>query len=290
MKKLSLFYIIAASMMWGTSGVFFTVLRPFGFSSIQLSAMRSIVAALVICIVVLIRDRRLFKTKLRELLLFAASGIFIFMTSSFYYTSMATSSLSTAVILMYTAPVMVMAVSVAFLGEKLTWLKAAAVVCMLLGCGLVTGIVGGLKFSPMGILTGFLSGVSYAAYNICVKVEMRRGNHPITASAYCFLIAALVSVAVSDPAGIVRLSSANLMPVLPLVIALGVTTCALPYFLYTLALKKLPAGTASALGAVEPMTATILSVVLFHESLGISSVCGIVLILASVVLLSLGKE
>lgn len=66
----------------------------------------------------------------------------------------------------------------------------------------------------------------------------------------------------------------------------------LPYLLLTLAVRDLPAGTAAALSIVEPMAATIFSVVLFHEQLGIASAIGIVMILASVFMLGKaeGKE
>ena len=50
-------------------------------------------------------------------------------------------------------------------------------------------------------------------------------------------------------------------------------------------MKYLPAGVASALGIVEPMAATIYSVMFFHERLGLLPGAGIVLILFSVFLL-----
>ena len=51
-------------------------------------------------------------------------------------------------------------------------------------------------------------------------------------------------------------------------------------------MRDLPAGTASALSIVEPMAATVFSVVLFHEAMSVASVIGIVLILLAVFLLS----
>ncbi len=191
MKKLSLFYIILAGALWGTSGVFFTLLKTFGeLNPAQLSATRNIVAGIIICGFLFLKNREMFKTKLREVAIFAACGLFLFLTSTFYYYSMATASLSVAVILMYTSPVMVMVVSVILFGEKLTLPKGVAVFAMLAGCGLVTGIVGDAKFSTIGIVTGLLSGVSYTAYNIFTKWAMRRGNNPVTAAAYCFMFSA----------------------------------------------------------------------------------------------------
>ena len=50
-------------------------------------------------------------------------------------------------------------------------------------------------------------------------------------------------------------------------------------------MKDLPAGTASALGIVEPMAATVFSIVIFREKVTVFSVIGIALILTAVFLL-----
>jgi drug/metabolite transporter (DMT)-like permease len=52
-------------------------------------------------------------------------------------------------------------------------------------------------------------------------------------------------------------------------------------------MKDLSAGTASALGIIEPVAATIFSIVFFHQKPDIFSIGGIVLVLAAVVLLGI---
>ena len=75
-----------------------------------------------------------------------------------------------------------------------------------------------------------------------------------------------------------------------LMIGIGVFTFVLPYLLYTIALRDIPAGTAASLAIIEPMAATIFSVTIFGEKLSLASLVGIVLILASVFLLSKSEE
>ena len=290
MKKFAFLYIIIAGVLWSTSGIFVHLLSPFGFSSLQMTFFRGLVSFLLIMVYLPIYKKKLLKVRAKELFLFAASGIALFGTASCYYASMQATSISTAEILMYTAPILVMIYSVVFLGEKLTKPKAVSVLCMLIGCGLVSGIIGGLKFNFWGIVLGFLSGILYSAYNILTKIEMRRGSNPISATLYCFLFVTVVSFFVCNPAELVSLVAQKPMVTLPLILGLGVCTCILPYFLYTLALKELPAGTASALGIIEPMSATVFSVLLFHEPLGLSSICGIVLILGAVFILSRSED
>ncbi len=290
MKKLALTYIISASVLWGTSGIFVHFLAPFGFSSLQMTFLRAIVSAAALGIYILITNRSLFKADIKQLLLYAGSGVSFFLTASCYYFSMQATSISTAVVLMYTAPIFVMIYSVAFLGERLTKTKTVAVVAMIAGCGLVSGIIGGLKFDLTGILFGFLSGISYSAYNIFTKIEMRKKCNPISATFYCFSAAVILGLFTCNIRSLPSAFAENLPVTIPLAIGLGIFTCVLPYFLYTLSLKELPAGTASALGILEPMAATVFSVIIFREVLGIYSVLGIVLILGSVFLLSKSKE
>lgn len=285
-EKIAFIFIIIAGVLWGTSGIFVHLLSPYGFSALQMIFLRSAVSFLIMVIYVLVRDKRLLKICRKELFWFIGSGAALFGTASCYYASMMATSVSTAVVLMYTAPILVMIYSVAFLGEKLTKLKVVSILGMLSGCVLVSGIIGKARFDAWGIVLGIMSGVSYSVYTILVKIEMRRRSNPISASLYCFLFAAVFSFFVCRPGELAGLAAQNLPVTLPLILGLGICTCVLPYFLYTLALRRLTAGTSSALGIVEPMSATVFSILLFHEPLGLTSACGMILILGSVFLLS----
>ena len=290
MKKLGLMYIILASVLWGTSGIFVHYMAPFGFTSLQMTFIRAIVSFLCMGVYVLIKDKRLVKTNLKESLLFLLGGFSFYMTATCYYYSMQLTSISTAVVLMYTAPIFVMIYSTTFLGEKLTPMKLISVAGMIVGCGLVSGIIGGMKFDVVGILVGFMSGISYAIYNIVTKIEMQKGINPIKANFYCFLFAVIGGAILSEPLGIIDCIRNNPPVTIPLSIGLGVVTCILPYFTYTMALRELPAGTASSLGILEPMAATIYSVLIFGEKISIYSFAGIILILASVIILGRQKQ
>ena len=154
MKKTAFLLILLAGVLWGTSGIFAHYLYPYGFSPLELVFCRAILSFLLLAVYILIRDRRLLLIRPKELPLLLLVGLGIFGTASLYYTSMAMTSVSTAVILMYTAPVYVLFLSVLFLGERLSRLKLASVGLMLLGCCFVSGIIGGLRFDALGLLAG----------------------------------------------------------------------------------------------------------------------------------------
>lgn len=290
MNKRAFFNIILAGLLWGTSGIFVHFLAPMGYSSIQMSAMRATVSAIVIGVYALVSNKSLFKVSIKELLMFLVSGTFIFLTATLYYASMQMSSVSTAVMLMYTAPIFVLIYSVLFLGEQLNSVKILSVFGMIAGCALVSGVIGGMKFNVMGILLGLASGVSYAIYNIVTKIQMRHGSNPLSATLYNFIFMAVIALLSCNAPKMLELTAIKPMTAIPLMIGIGIFTCITPYFLYTLAIKELPVGVASALGIIEPMAATIYSVVFFREQLGLLPACGIVLIMLSVVLLGRSKE
>ena len=287
MKTKAFIYIIVAGILWGTSGLFVHFLSPYGFSSVQMTAVRGLVSFIGISIYALLTNKELFRFKLENFIFFIPIGTTLFATAALYYASMTMTSVSTAVVLMYMAPVYVMVFSVLFLGEKFSVLKASSLGAMLIGCCLVSGIIGGLAFNFVGIILGILSGVSYATYNIVTKIALKKGINAVTATVYSFMVMAIIAISASKPHQIVTKAIENPWPTIPLLIGLGVFTFVIPYFLYTLAMRDLPAGTAAALGIVEPMAATVFSVIFLKEKLGWLPAIGIALILIAV--FALGK-
>ncbi|MBR2988514.1 MAG: EamA family transporter [Clostridia bacterium] len=286
----SLILIVVAGVLWGTSGIFVHYLAPLGFSSLQMSAVRSTVSLICIVAFALIKNRSLFKINPKNLILFAGIGVSIYATASCYFIAMQMTSVSTAVILMYTAPIFVTIFSAIFFKEKFTTVKLISLIGMMIGCVLVAGIIGDMKFDLVGILVGFASGISYAIYNILTKVAMMKNNNPVSTSIYSYGFMMIIALIVANPVDIVVTANASPLYAYPLLIGLGVCTFILPYFLYTLAMKNLPAGTASALGITEPMFATIFSVTILGETLSLLSTIGIVLILICTVLLGISEN
>lgn len=285
-KKISFAFIILAGICWGTSPIFVHYLAPYGFTSLQMTAVRGSVSFICMLMYVAIIDRSLFKTNFKDLLLYAVIGASLFGTAFCYYSAMQMTSTSTAVVLMYTAPIYVMLYSVLFMSEKFSGSKLISLILMLVGCCLVSGIITGLKFNIIGILIGVLTSWIYAAYNILTKISMQRKREPVTVTLYSFMFMSVIAVSVCNPIGLVSNIGQAPIPTLPLCLGLGIVTFVMPYFLFTWSMKHLPAGIASALSVVEPMAATVFSAVLFKEIPDIVSIIGILMILASVYLLS----
>ena len=287
MKKTGFIYIIIAGLMWGSSCIFIRYLTPFGFTAAQMTAARGSVSFLCMAVYTLIRDRSKFRIRAKEIPWFCGIGATLFTTAFWYYRAVQLTSSSTAAVLMYMAPVYVMIFSVLFLEESFSIPKGLAVAGMLGGCFLVSGIVGGMQFHAVGIVLAILSGVSYATYILLTKISLQRGSDPTSATVYGFLVMAVIAGCFAKPWQMPALIAREPGVILPLLIGLGVVTFVIPYFLYALSMRSLPAGTAAALAVIEPFSATVYSVVFLSETLTVPSVIGIVLILLSVVVLGL---
>ncbi|MBR2388779.1 MAG: EamA family transporter [Clostridia bacterium] len=285
MKKRAFFYIIAAGVLWGTSGIFVNYLVPKGYHSLQLTAVRGVVSLLFFAIYSAFRDRRAFKVSPKELLFFLGVGLSQFGTAAFYFMSMTATSISTAVVLMYTAPIYVTVFSALFLGEKFSKPKILALCMMIVGCAFVSGLVGGLRFDLLGIIFGIISGISYASYNILTKISMMHSYSPVSQNLYGALFMMLVSLAVCNPGEILPLTAKEPLTLTLALVALGVVTFVLPYLFFALGMKELPAATASALSTVEPLSACAFGIIIFGEKPDIFSLVGIALILVAVFLL-----
>ncbi len=286
MKKTAFLYIILAGICWGTSGIFLKNLVTYGFTPMQTTTVRAVVAAVGFALYVLLTHKSKFKINIKELLFFAIGGVAIYGTAAFYFSAIEASSASTAVVLMYTAPVIVMVFSVAFLGERFNVAKLISVVLVTVGCALVAGIIGGLKFSVFGIILGLLAGIAYSSYNLVTRIQMMKGMDSTSSTLYGFVFMAVISLVVTNPVETLDVVLKASPAALPLIIGIGVVTCVLPYLFYTLALRDIPAGTASSLAVVEPVAATLFSVFVFGEKLDITSIIGIVMILSAVLILS----
>lgn len=286
-QKAAILCIVAAGLFWGTSGLFVSFFSAFGLSSLQITSVRAVTAGIAMAIFLLIYNRKLFKVSFKEVLLFLCSGSAIYLTAAAYFSAIRASSVSIAVVLMYTSPVMVMLFSVLFMKEKFSALKGVSVAVMIAGCALVSGITEGFNLSPLGFLLGMASAVMYSAYNIFTKLQMKRGINPFTASTYSFIFMGVFSLFGANPPDLAAKLSAAPEKLIPMGILLGIVTCVMPYLLYTISLSSLEVSTAATLSVIEPLAATIFSVMFIEgEELSIPAAIGILLIVSAVVLLS----
>lgn len=115
--------------MWGTAGIFVRTAEKYGISEMQTVLLRTLFSALVLGAVILVRDRKAFAVKPKDIPLFAAAGIMSIVLFNFcYYKTMSLTSLSVAAVLLYTAPFFVVIMSVFIFKQRLTLKKIRRIV------------------------------------------------------------------------------------------------------------------------------------------------------------------
>lgn len=278
-------YVILAAACWGVIGLFNRILGELGVDVLQRVTIRNFGALLVLTAVFAVIRRDVFRVKLRHLPLFLGSGIVsVLGLSIVYFQCQMECSLAVAGILLYLAPSFVVLMSAALWKAPITRRKVAALVLALVGCGLVSGLVGGeVTASPRGLLLGLASGFCYATYTIFSHYALRHYDS-LTMTYWTFVFAGLGSLAFWDTAAI----TAALADGRGIAGALGlaVIATALPYLLYTKGLEGVESGKASIIANVEPVVGALVGVFVFGETLSLWVVLGIVCVLGGVLLLA----
>lgn len=135
MKTKAYLYIIAAAVCWGLIGLFVRTLAAQGFSSMQIVALRSLAAAICVTLPLLRSGSAALRIRLRDLWLFVGTGICSLVFFNYcYFNAMQQTSLAVAALLLYTAPVFVMLMSLLCFGEAFTRTKALALLLTFSGC------------------------------------------------------------------------------------------------------------------------------------------------------------
>ncbi|MBO5008270.1 MAG: EamA family transporter [Clostridia bacterium] len=284
MKKLSSLFIITAGIFWGCIGIFANELTAMGFNSLESSAIRLISCAFIFIII----NFKKLKIRLKDMWQFVLIGIASILTMSItYFESIKHSSLSLASILLYTAPMMVTLMSALFYKEKMTKRKIICLMAAFAGIVMISGLDSRVNISTVGLIYGLLSAFSYALYSIIGKLILKK-YEPITVSSYAFIFAAIGALFICDIPHMAEISvnTTSLWYTLIIMLGTGVVSAAIPYTLYTLGLKYVPAGKASILACVEPLTATIIGICFYGDRFGMVSAVGIVLIMTAVGVLS----
>ena len=276
--------ILIAATGWGVIGAFSRPLTAAGLSAFQVTFIRSAITLAGMGALLAVKDRALFRIRWRDIWMFLGTGLIsIVFFNVCYFLTIDRTTLSTASILLYTAPCFVMLMSALFFRERITAQKLAALVLAFAGCMLVSGFAGG-EISAAALLTGVGSGLGYASYSIFGKVALRKYD-TFTLIFYTFLVSTVGLLPFARPAGIAAALTSGAGSLFS-ALGLGLISTFMPYILYTSGLRSVEAGKASVLAFVEPMVATLAGVVLFGEALSLKAVAGIALIFVAIVLLN----
>lgn len=292
-KKLLLgtILVLLAGILWSTVGIYVRRLRAAGLNTWDITLVRMSVSVMAMTAYLVPFHRERLRIRWKDLWIFAGAGILSLLCMNYCYSeSIQVSSLAVAGTLLYTAPIFVMLMSLLFFRERMTARKVFALLLAFAGCALVSGIAGGsLSLTPKALLLGLGSGFSYALYSIFGRAALDRKYDSWTITFYAFLFGTLGCALFADPGTIVHAAAADYTLLLPMAL-LGITTGFAAYLLYTIGLTHLEPGRASIIASLELVSAAVLGILVFHESIDLWGIVGIALLLGAVVSLNIREK
>lgn len=146
---------------------------------------------------------------------------------------------------------------------------------------------GPASVDPLGVAASVGAGASYAVYTLAGKSLLDRGWTPSASMGSMFGVAAAVSLPVllsTDAAWLTTPEG------LAMALWLGLVTTTAAYLLFGAGLKGLTPATVSTLTLAEPLTATLLGVVLLQEQLPPTAVAGLAVLASGIVLLAVATS
>ncbi len=288
MKKIYFLLPALAGLMFGSTGFFVRTLTENGIDATTLLFLRFSIAALVMFVCVFLTDKSLFKIKKEYLPYFILAAISIVGLNLCYNESMNTIHLSLAAILLGTSPIFVMIGAYFTLAEKITLKKVASMLLAIFGCILASGFLESNigSVSLIGVAGGIGAAVFCAIYTLGSTKVISKGCHTYSILFYSLIIIVLLLLPFTNFTQINHYVSMNHEYNVLFLIVHSFISFALPYVCLTTALNHVESGVASILlSGCEPVAALIFGIVIYSEVPTILMLCGLVIVIAALVIL-----
>jgi drug/metabolite transporter, DME family len=291
-------YIASAAFLWGVAATLgraaFTgrllpkgqALRP--IDPLILSQSRTTFSFIVLMVaLVLLRGWERLRLPVSDFRRMFVLGIFGVAASNYlYYLAIQKTNVATAIILQYTAPILVLLYTVARGLQKPTVQRISAVGLAVTGIALVIGIFGssGFRLDAIGVIAALGAAFSFAFYNV--------GGHSIlarydrwTVLLYVIFSASLFWIVVNPPWKIAAAHYSVDQWLFLLVFSL--ISVLAPFSLYFAGLQHLEPTRAIVVSCLEPVFSIVIAAVALGEVMRPLQTFGIVLVLVAIVVVQL---
>lgn len=291
-------YIASAAFLWGVAAALgraaFTgrllpkgeTLRP--IDPLILSQSRATFSFLVLLFaLVLLRGWKRLRVPFADVRRMFVLGILGVAASNYlYYLAIQRTNVATAIILQYTAPILVLLYTVARGLQKPTMQRVAAVALAVTGIALVIGIFGsgGFRLDAIGVLAALGAAFSFAFYNIGGYSILARYDR-WTVLLYVIFSASLFWIVVNPPWKIIAAHYSGNQWLFLLVFSM--VSVLAPFSLYFAGLQHLEPTRAIVVSCLEPVFSIVIAAVTLGEVMKPLQTVGIVLVLIAIVVVQL---
>ncbi len=284
-KNLAYGMMAFAAVMWGTSGTFTVLAIEAGATANQVALFGTLMSAVILVGLLAVFDRKAFRIKVKDL---PALTVFAVITGTLFslawYNAVDMTSVSTALILLYSYPSMVTIASIFLLGERMTASKAVALPLTFVGCVLVAEAydLEAIRLNIVGVGLGMFTAVAATVYYVWAK-KLLVVYSSSTLALYMTLLmipGLLIAVNPFDVLDAPLSSDAWLYMFL-----VGLLPGTLGFVVAMFALRHIEASKASMIAGIEPVSGVMLAVLLISETVDRLQSVGIVLVIAAVFVL-----
>lgn len=272
--------LVGSLILFGTIGLF---VRWIPLPSSVIAGVRGLVGMVFLLGVLAVKGQKISWQTIRKkfLILFlsgAAIGCnWVLLFEAYEYTTVATATLC-----YYMAPVFVILASPLVLKEKLTGRKLTCAVVALIGSVCISGVLqkdaGASLTGYQGILLGLGAACLYATVMILNKKIQNISAYDRTVIQLGAAGLVMIPyVLMTKNMGAIQLE----FGAMALLILVGIFHTGIAYALYFGAMEKLPAQTVAIFSYLDPVVAILLSAMILHEPMNLVTGIGAVLILGS---------
>jgi drug/metabolite transporter (DMT)-like permease len=281
--------IFMAGALWGTIGFFVNVLGEMGVKAEVIPLLRIGMGAILLVPITLasggIGALKIDRRGLRYCIVLGAFCQALFNLS--YTESIKYIGVSTAVVLLYTAPIFVCIMSRIFFKEEIGPQKLLALAVNIIGCVLTVtdGNFTTIHFSMFGVAAGVTAGFLYGLMTIISKGATAEYD-PMTISFYSFIFGSLCLTLATRPW--INLGNVFSWELLLVALGYGMIPTVGSYVLYLKGLSRdLETSRVPIIASVETIVAAVIGIAVFGESHGFIKVMGICMVVLSIVIMNM---
>lgn len=284
--------VFAAGMLWGTIGLFSTILSKLGMDSSGVAFYRLLAASILLIPVLVVKGKgfSLFRISRRGFLSCMLIGfISQALYNLFYMKAIEMSGMATAAVLLYTAPVFVAIMSRIFFKEPLGSNKLIAIAINIAGCILTVtgGDFSAVKLTGFGLLMGVMAGFTYGTMPVFSRLGADEED-PYTSSFYGLALGAFLLFFIVRPYN--GMGTSFNWQIIMALIGFGIVPSALAYIVYFGGLNRVKeTAVVPVLASVETVAAAIIGLVVFGQELSLFKIAGIALVFCSIVIMNLRR-
>ncbi len=277
--------VLVAAVCWGTTGTA-QAFAPEGATPLAIGAVRLAVGGIALLLWALLRRSFVAKRPWPVGATLLAAACMAAYQLCFFAAVDRTGVAAGTVVAIGSGPVLAGILGWLVQRESPGWPWLLATLLATAGCVLLGLSGGSVTIDPIGILLAVGAGGSYTVYVLASKglVAMQR---PEAAMGVVFVLGALMLTPLFFTQDFAWLAQARGLAV---ALHLGIVTTALAYALFAQALTTTPVATAVTLTLGEPLTATLLGVLVLRESLNSVATVGVILLLVGLLVLAVSAR